>query len=166
MSTTESSEKNNIVDFVRHSLRIFPIGRLDKDSQGLIFLTNNGDLVNKVLRAGNNHEKEYEVTVNRPITADFIQKMGDGIPIIGTLTRRCKVEQLTKYTFTIVLTQGLNRQIRRMCEYLDYNVVKLKRTRIMHIPLDVPIGQWRYLTAEELQGIHDATNDSSKTHRD
>ena len=165
--TTDSKvEKDNIIDYINYPTRIFPIGRLDKPSEGLIFLTSDGDIVNKILRARNNHEKEYEVTVNRPITADFIQKMGDGIPIIGTLTRRCKVEQLTKYTFTIVLTQGLNRQIRRMCEYLDYNVVKLKRTRIMHIPLDVPIGQWRYLTAEELQGIHDATNDSSKTHRD
>ena len=165
--TTDSKvEKDNIIDYINYPTRIFPIGRLDKPSEGLIFLTSDGDIVNKILRARNNHEKEYEVTVNHPITADFIQKMGDGIPILGTLTRQCKVEQLTKYTFTIVLTQGLNRQIRRMCEYLDYRVVKLKRTRIMHIPLDVPVGQWRNLTDEELKGIYDSTNDSSKTHLD
>jgi 23S rRNA pseudouridine2604 synthase len=165
-TTDTKVEKDNIIDYINYPTRIFPIGRLDKPSEGLILLTSDGDIVNKILRARNNHEKEYEVTVNRPLTADFIQKMGDGIPILGTLTRRCKVEQLTKYTFTIVLTQGLNRQIRRMCEYLDYNVVKLKRTRIMHIPLDVPVGQWRHLTEEELNGINDSTNDSSKTHLD
>ncbi|MBC8755490.1 23S rRNA pseudouridine(2604) synthase RluF [Kordia sp. YSTF-M3] len=165
-TTDTKVEKDNIIDYINYPSRIFPIGRLDKPSEGLILLTSDGDIVNKILRARNNHEKEYEVTVNRPLTADFIQKMGDGIPILGTLTRRCKVEQLTKYTFTIVLTQGLNRQIRRMCEYLDYNVVKLKRTRIMHITLDVPVGQWRNLTDEELQGINDSTNDSSKTHLD
>ncbi len=165
-TTDTKVEKDNIIDYINYPTRIFPIGRLDKPSEGLILLTSDGDIVNKILRARNNHEKAYEVTVNRPLTADFIQKMGDGIPILGTLTRRCKVEQLTKYTFTIVLTQGLNRQIRRMCEYLDYNVVKLKRTRIMHILLDVPVGQWRHLTEEELQGITDSTNDSSKTHLD
>ncbi|WP_046756286.1 23S rRNA pseudouridine(2604) synthase RluF [Kordia jejudonensis] len=165
-TTDTKVEKDNIIDYINYPSRIFPIGRLDKPSEGLIFLTSDGDIVNKILRARNNHEKEYEVTVNRPITDDFIQKMGDGIPILGTLTRQCEVEQLTKYTFKIILTQGLNRQIRRMCEYLDYNVVKLKRTRIMHIPLDVPVGQWRDLTAEELQGIYDSTNHSSKTHLD
>lgn len=165
-TTDTKVEKDNIIDYINYPTRIFPIGRLDKPSEGLIFLTSDGDIVNKILRARNNHEKEYEVTVNRPITNDFIQKMGDGIPILGTLTRQCKVEQLTKYTFKIILTQGLNRQIRRMCEYLDYRVVKLKRTRIMHIPLDVPVGQWRNLTEEELQGIYDSTNHSSKTHLD
>lgn len=165
-TTDTKVEKDNIIDYINYPTRIFPIGRLDKPSEGLIFLTSDGDIVNKILRARNNHEKEYEVTVNHPITADFIQKMGDGIPILGTLTRQCKVEQISKYTFTIVLTQGLNRQIRRMCEYLDYRVVKLKRTRIMHIPLDVPVGEWRDLTEEELQGIYDSTNHSSKTHLD
>ncbi|AXG68379.1 23S rRNA pseudouridine(2604) synthase [Kordia sp. SMS9] len=165
-TTDTRVEKDNIIDYINYPTRIFPIGRLDKPSEGLIFLTSDGDIVNKILRARNNHEKEYEVTVNHPITADFIQKMGDGIPILGTLTRQCKVEQLTKYSFRIILTQGLNRQIRRMCEYLDYRVVKLKRTRIMHIELDVPVGQWRDLTEEELQGIYDSTNHSSKTHLD
>lgn len=165
-TTDTKVEKDNIIDYINYPTRIFPIGRLDKPSEGLIFLTSDGDIVNKILRARNNHEKEYEVTVNRPLTKDFIQKMGDGIPILGTLTRRCKVEQLTKYTFTIVLTQGLNRQIRRMCEYLDYNVVKLKRTRIMHIKLDVPVGQWRHLTEKELEGIQNSTDNSAKTHID
>ncbi|WP_430411571.1 23S rRNA pseudouridine(2604) synthase RluF [Kordia sp.] len=165
-TTDAKVEKDNIIDYINYPSRIFPIGRLDKPSEGLIFLTSDGDIVNKILRARNNHEKEYEVTVNRPITADFIQKMGDGIPILGTLTRKCTVEQLTKYTFKIILTQGLNRQIRRMCEYLDYNVVKLRRTRIMNVTLDIPVGQWRHLTEEELQGINDLTNASSKTHRD
>ncbi|WP_298520731.1 23S rRNA pseudouridine(2604) synthase RluF [uncultured Kordia sp.] len=165
-TTDTRVEKDNIIDYINYPTRIFPIGRLDKPSEGLIFLTSDGDIVNKILRARNNHEKEYEVTVNRPITSDFIQKMGDGIPILGTLTRKCKVEQLTKYTFKIILTQGLNRQIRRMCEYLDYRVVKLKRTRIMNISLDVPVGKWRHLTEEELKGINDLTNASSKTHRE
>ncbi len=164
-TTDTKVEKDNIIDFINYPSRIFPIGRLDKPSEGLIFLTSDGDIVNKILRARNNHEKEYEVTVNRPITANFIQKMGDGIPILGTLTRKCKVEQLTKYTFKIILTQGLNRQIRRMCEYLDYNVVKLKRTRIMNVSLDIPVGKWRHLTEEELQGINDLTSASSKIHR-
>ncbi|PTX63954.1 ribosomal large subunit pseudouridine synthase F [Kordia periserrulae] len=163
-TTDTRVEKDNIIDYINYPTRIFPIGRLDKPSEGLIFLTSDGDIVNKILRARNNHEKEYEVTVNRPITNDFIQKMGNGIPILGTVTRKCKVEQLTKYTFKIILTQGLNRQIRRMCEYLDYNVVKLKRTRIMNVSLDVSVGKWRHLTAEELQGIHDLTSASSKTH--
>ncbi|WP_298416926.1 23S rRNA pseudouridine(2604) synthase RluF [uncultured Kordia sp.] len=165
-TTDTKVEKDNIIEYINYPSRIFPIGRLDKPSEGLIFLTSDGDIVNKILRARNNHEKEYEVTVNRPITNDFIQKMGDGIPILGTLTRKCKVEQLTKYTFKIILTQGLNRQIRRMCEYLDYRVVKLKRTRIMNVSLDVPVGKWRHLTEEELQGINDLTSASSKTHRE
>jgi 23S rRNA pseudouridine2604 synthase len=164
-TTDTRVEKDNIIDYINYPTRIFPIGRLDKPSEGLIFLTSDGDIVNKILRARNNHEKEYEVTVNRPITSDFIQKMSNGIPILGTVTRKCKVEQLTKYTFKIILTQGLNRQIRRMCEYLDYNVVKLKRTRIMNVSLDVPVGKWRHLTEKELQGIHNLTSASSKTHR-
>ena len=164
-TTDTRVEKDNIIDYINYPTRIFPIGRLDKPSEGLIFLTSDGDIVNKILRARNNHEKEYEVTVNRPITSDFIQKMSNGIPILGTVTRKCKVEQLTKYTFKIILTQGLNRQIRRMCEYLDYKVVKLKRTRIMNVSLDVPVGKWRHLTEKELQGIHDLTSASSKTHR-
>ncbi|EDP98394.1 23S rRNA pseudouridine(2604) synthase RluF [Kordia algicida OT-1] len=164
-TTDTKVEKDNIIDYINYPSRIFPIGRLDKPSEGLIFLTSDGDIVNKILRARNNHEKEYEVTVNRPITSDFIQKMGNGIPILGTLTRKCKVEQLTKYTFKIILTQGLNRQIRRMCEYLDYRVVKLKRTRIMNVSLDIPVGKWRHLTEEELQGINDLTKASTKTHR-
>lgn len=164
-TTDTRVEKDNIIDYINYPTRIFPIGRLDKPSEGLIFLTSDGDIVNKILRARNNHEKEYEVTVNRPITNDFVKKMGNGIPILGTLTRKCKVEQLTKYTFKIILTQGLNRQIRRMCEYLDYKVVKLKRTRIMNVSLDVPVGKWRHLTDEELKGINDLTSASSKTHR-
>ncbi|MEM6718637.1 MAG: 23S rRNA pseudouridine(2604) synthase RluF [Bacteroidota bacterium] len=163
-TTDTRVEKDNIIDYINYPTRIFPIGRLDKPSEGLIFLTSDGDIVNKILRARNNHEKEYEVTVNRPITNDFVKKMSNGIPILGTVTRKCKVEQLTKYTFKIILTQGLNRQIRRMCEYLDYKVVKLKRTRIMNISLDVPVGKWRHLTEEELKGINELTSASSKTH--
>lgn len=164
-TTDTRVEKDNIIDYINYPTRIFPIGRLDKPSEGLIFLTSDGDIVNKILRARNNHEKEYEVTVDRPITNDFIKKMGSGIPILGTMTRKCKVEQLTKYTFKIILTQGLNRQIRRMCEYLDYNVVKLKRTRIMNVSLDVPVGKWRHLTKEELMEINNSTSDSKKTHK-
>lgn len=164
-TTDTRVEKDNIIDYINYPKRIFPIGRLDKPSEGLIFLTNDGDIVNKILRARNNHEKEYEVTVNRPITSDFIKRMGNGIPILGTMTRKCKVTQVTKYQFKIVLTQGLNRQIRRMCEYLDYKVVKLKRTRIMNVSLDVPIGKWRHLTDAELKGINELTKASSKVHR-
>lgn len=151
VSTTESSEKNNIVDFVRHSLRIFPIGRLDKDSQGLIFLTNNGDLVNKVLRAGNNHEKEYLVTVNKPITDSFIEGLAGGVPILGQMTKKCPVTKVAPTVFNITLIQGLNRQIRRMCEHFGYEVVKLERTRIMNVSLKgIPVGDWRDLTEKEL----------------
>lgn len=151
VSTTESSEKNNIVDFVRHSARIFPIGRLDKDSQGLIFLTNNGDLVNKVLRAGNNHEKDYVVTVNKPITDNFIQGLAGGVPILGTMTKKCPVTKVSPNVFNITLVQGLNRQIRRMCEHFGYDVVKLERTRIMNVTLKgLPVGEWRDLTPKEL----------------
>ena len=143
--------------------RIFPIGRLDKPSEGLIFLTNDGDIVNKILRARNNHEKEYIVTVDRPITPSFIKQMSNGVPILDTVTRRCKVEKLSRFTFKIILTQGLNRQIRRMCEALDYNVSKLKRTRIMNVSLDIPVGTWRDLTDAELTEINKLTAQSSKT---
>jgi 23S rRNA pseudouridine2604 synthase len=162
-TTDTGVEKDNIIDFINYPTRIFPIGRLDKPSEGLIFLTNDGDIVNKILRARNNHEKEYIVTVNRPINGDFVQKMSNGIPILDTVTRKCYVEQINKTTFKIILTQGLNRQIRRMCEFLDYRVVKLKRVRIMNISLDVPVGKWRHLTDAEVQGILDLSAASTKT---
>ena len=161
--TTNPKEKKNIIDYINYPSRIFPIGRLDKPSEGLILLTDDGDIVNKILRARNNHEKEYVVTVDRLINQDFIQRMSDGIPILETVTRKCEVEQLSKFVFRIVLTQGLNRQIRRMCEYLGYEVVKLKRTRIMNINLDVPVGQYRHLTKEELSEIERLTSESTKT---
>ena len=161
--TTAQNEKDNIIDFINYPKRIFPIGRLDKPSEGLIFLTSDGDIVNKILRARNNHEKEYIVTVNKLINPQFIKRMGNGIPILDTVTRKCEVEQISKFTFRIVLTQGLNRQIRRMCEYLGYDVVSLKRIRIMNITLDVPVGKWRYFTEEELQLINKDVGDSSKT---
>lgn len=147
--TTNLDVPQNIVDYINYPERIFPIGRLDKASEGLIFMTNDGDIVNKILRARNNHEKEYIVTVNRPITDRFIEKMSNGIPILDTITKECKVEQVSKYVFRIILTQGLNRQIRRMCEYLDYEVTALKRTRIINISLDIPVGRYRDLTDEE-----------------
>jgi len=162
--TTDSKERNNIVRAINHTERLFPIGRLDKPSQGLIFLTNDGDIVNKILRAGNNHQKEYIVTVNLPITKDFIQKMGNGIPILGTVTKKCIVEQISKKSFKIILTQGLNRQIRRMCEYLNYEVTKLVRTRIMNVSLaNLAEGSWRELTSEEMQQINKMVASSSKT---
>jgi 23S rRNA pseudouridine2604 synthase len=162
--TTDSKERNNIVRAISHTERLFPIGRLDKPSQGLIFLTNDGDIVNKILRAGNNHQKEYVVTVNQPITTDFIQKMSNGIPVLGTITKKCLVEQVSKYCFKIILTQGLNRQIRRMCEYLNYEVTKLKRTRIMNVSLDnLAEGTWRELSTEEMQQINKMVATSSKT---
>jgi len=162
VSTTESSERANIVDFVRHGARIFPIGRLDKDSQGLIFLTNNGDLVNKILRAGNNHEKEYIVTVDRPVTDKFIAGMASGVPILGTMTKKCKVEKEGTHAFRITLVQGLNRQIRRMCEHFGYEVRQLNRVRIMHIDLKgLPVGEWRDLSQKELKIMSEAIEDSS-----
>ncbi|REG84283.1 23S rRNA pseudouridine(2604) synthase RluF [Marinomonas pollencensis] len=162
VSTTESAERNNIVDFVKHGVRIFPIGRLDKDSQGLIFLTNNGDLVNKVLRAGNNHEKEYLVTVNKPITEDFIKGMANGVPILGTMTKKCQVSKESNNVFRITLVQGLNRQIRRMAEHFGYEVVKLERIRIMHIGLKgLPVGEWRDFTQKEIELLSKAIEDSS-----
>ncbi|MCX0380229.1 23S rRNA pseudouridine(2604) synthase RluF [Clostridium perfringens] len=162
--TTESKIKGNIVDFINHEKRIFPIGRLDKDSQGLIFMTNDGDIVNKILRAGNNHEKEYIVTVNKPITDEFIKGMSNGVPILGTVTKKCLVKKESKNSFRIILTQGLNRQIRRMCEYFGYEVKKLERIRIMNVSLgNLKIGSWRYLTKKELTEINRLTENSSKT---
>ncbi|WP_445620175.1 23S rRNA pseudouridine(2604) synthase RluF [Kushneria sp. Sum13] len=161
VSTTESSEKDNIVEFVKHGARIFPIGRLDKDSQGLIFLTNNGDLVNRILRADNNHEKEYQVTVDKPITDDFISGMQNGVPILGQMTRRCQVEKVSTFVFTITLVQGLNRQIRRMCEVFGYEVTQLIRTRIMNVSLKgLAIGDWRDLTTREVDTIIELTEGS------
>ena len=161
--TTESKVKGNIVDFVKHKQRIFPIGRLDKDSQGLIFLTNDGDIVNKILRAGNNHEKEYIVTVNKNINPQFIKGMSNGVPILGTVTKKCRVTQENKRTFRIILTQGLNRQIRRMCEYFGYTVTKLERVRIMNVKLGkLKIGQWRDLTPQELKEINNLIKGSKK----
>ena len=167
VSTTESSEKNNIVDFVRHGVRIFPIGRLDKDSQGLIFLTNNGDLVNKVLRAGNNHEKEYLVTVDKPITDSFIKGMAGGVPILGRMTKKCPVTKVSPYVFNITLVQGLNLQIRRMCAHFGYEVVKLELTRIMHVSIKgIAVGEWRDLTQKELtvllKSIEGSSSEGSK----
>ncbi len=161
--TTSQTEKANIIDYINYPDRIFPIGRLDKPSEGLILLTSDGDIVNKILRARNNHEKEYIVTVDKLISSQFIKRMGNGIPILDTITRKCEVEQINKYDFRIVLTQGLNRQIRRMCEHLGYEVIRLKRIRIMNINLDVPVGKWRYLTEEELGVINSDIVDSSKT---
>jgi 23S rRNA pseudouridine2604 synthase len=161
--TTNLNVKNNIVDYINYPERIFPIGRLDKASEGLIFMTNDGDIVNKILRARNNHEKEYIVTVDRPITDRFIQRIGNGVPILDTITRKCKVEQISKYIFRIVLTQGLNRQIRRMCEYLGYEVTALKRTRIINITLDIPVGRYRVLTDAEIKELNQLIEPSSKT---
>lgn len=163
-TTDRRVEKDNIVDFVGHPQRIFPIGRLDKPSEGLILMTSDGDIVNKILRARNNHEKEYVVNVNKPITQDFITKMRNGVPILDTVTRKCEVEQIGPKSFRIVLTQGLNRQIRRMCEYLGYRVTKLKRVRIMNITLDLPVGQWRDLKKHELKVLNRLCESSSKTH--
>jgi 23S rRNA pseudouridine2604 synthase len=161
-TTNTRVEKDNIIDYINYPIRIFPIGRLDKPSEGLILLTNDGDIVNKILRARNNHEKEYVVTVNKPITKDFIEKMANGVPVLDTVTRKCVVEQLHKNKFRIILTQGLNRQIRRMCEYLDYRVVALKRIRIMNIELDMGVGKYRELTRKELSELNRRIADSSK----
>ena len=162
-TTDTKREKNNIIDYINHPKRIFPIGRLDKPSEGLILLTSDGDIVNKILRARNNHEKEYIVTVNKPITDRFIDRMANGIPILETITKKCKVEQISKYVFRIILTQGLNRQIRRMCEYLDYEVTALKRTRIINISLDVQEGKYRNLTDAEITELNRLIEPSSKT---
>jgi 23S rRNA pseudouridine2604 synthase len=161
-STTETGDKSNIVDYVNHSERVFPIGRLDKDSQGLIFLTNNGDLVNKILRAGNNHEKEYLVTVNKPLTEQFILGMSKGVPVLGVMTKKCKVTKESTFVFKIILIQGLNRQIRRMCEHFGFEVTKLERTRIMNISIKgIPPGEWRELTPAEQTDIFNLVAKSS-----
>ncbi len=163
-TTDRRVEPDNIIDFIKYPIRIFPIGRLDKDSEGLIFLTNDGDIVNKILRARNNHEKEYIVSVNRPINKDFIQSMSNGVKILDSITKNCFVKQLGPKKFKIVLTQGLNRQIRRMCESLGYRVQSLKRVRIMNIKLDLAIGKYRELTKEELMKLIVLLENSSKTY--
>lgn len=164
-TTDTRVEKDNIIDFINYHKRIFPIGRLDKPSEGLILLTDDGDIVNKILRASNNHEKEYVVTVDKPISQTFVERMSGGVPILDTVTKKCKVEKLGKYEFKIILTQGLNRQIRRMCEYLDYEVQTLKRTRIMNIKLDIPVGEYRELTSKEMTELNALLIDSDKTYK-
>lgn len=164
-TTDTRVEKDNIIDFINYPKRIFPIGRLDKPSEGLILLTDDGDIVNKILRASNNHEKEYIVTVDKPISQTFIQRMAGGIYIeeLGKRTKKCEVKKIDKHTFSIILTQGLNRQIRRMCEYLNYEVQTLKRIRIMNIELDMPVGKYRKLTKEEFKTLSELISDSKKT---
>ena len=162
-TTHRGIEPNNIIDFIKYPTRIFPIGRLDKPSEGLIFLTNDGDIVNKILRARNNHEKEYIVSVNRPINREFIEIMSNGVEILDTKTKDCFVEQLGSRKFKIILTQGLNRQIRRMCESLGYKVQSLKRIRIMNIKLDLPTGEYREFTKKELFELNELLENSSKT---
>ena len=162
-TTDQKREKNNIVDFMKYPQRIFPIGRLDKASEGLILLTNDGDIVNKILRARNNHEKEYIVTVNKPISKTFLEKMASGVPILDTVTRPCEIEMIDPKRFRIILTQGLNRQIRRMCEYLGYDVKRLKRVRIMNIKLDTKVGEWRDLHPDELKTLNKLIGSSKKT---
>jgi 23S rRNA pseudouridine2604 synthase len=161
-STTELTTKDNIADFVNHSERVFPIGRLDKDSQGLILLTNNGDIVNKILRAGNRHEKEYLVTVDKPITDEFLKGMAGGVPIMGEVTKKCKIYKESAFVFRIILVQGLNRQIRRMCAHFGFEVVKLERVRIMNISLKgLPLGDWRELNEGEVAVIMNSIVDST-----
>jgi 23S rRNA pseudouridine2604 synthase len=162
--TTDLKDKDNIISFLNYKSRIFPVGRLDKPSEGLIFLTNDGDIVNKILRAGNNHEKEYVVTVDKPVTGEFIYKMGNGVKISDGVTKKCVVKQEGKNRFTIILVQGLNRQIRKMCQVFGYNVNTLKRVRIMNITLtNLPAGKWRYLTPEEIRTIESDVSSSAKT---
>ena len=163
-TTDRRVESNNVIDFIKYPKRIFPIGRLDKSSEGLILLTNDGDIVNKILRARNNHEKEYIVSVNRLINRDFIKAMSNGVKILDTITKNCYVEQLGPKKFKIILTQGLNRQIRRMCESLGYRVRALKRVRIMNIKLDLPSGRYREFTKEELMKLNGLLENSSKTY--
>ncbi len=161
--TTDTRVEGNIIDFINYPERIFNIGRLDKDSEGLILMTNDGEIVNKILRSSNKHEKEYIVTVNKELSRDFIKKMGNGVPILDTYTKKCKVTKIDKYTFKITLTQGLNRQIRRMCEFFDYRVIGLKRIRIMHIKLKgLAYGNWRYLSDKELAKLEKLTESSDK----
>jgi len=162
-TTDTRVEKNNIIDFINYPSRIFPIGRLDKDSEGLILLTDDGDIVNKILRSSNNHEKEYIVRVDKPISQTFVKRMSEGVPILDTMTKPCRVQKLSRDSFKIVLTQGLNRQIRRMCSYLDYEVESLKRVRIMNINLISDVGEYRNLTKEELNTLNKALKSSKKT---
>lgn len=161
--TTNTKIKDNVIDYVNYPERIFPIGRLDKDSEGLLLMTNDGDIVNKILRARNNHEKEYIVRVDKPVNDRFIKRMSQGVPILDTMTKKCKVEKINANTFKIYLTQGLNRQIRRMCEYLGYEVKALQRVRIINIGLDVPVGKYRELTSKELKELNQLISHSSKT---
>jgi 23S rRNA pseudouridine2604 synthase len=165
-TTDTGVEKDNIIDYINYPKRIFPIGRLDKPSEGLIFMTDDGDIVNKILRASNNHEKEYIVTVDKPISQTFLDRMSKGIPLedLGKTTKPCIVTKVNSTTFKIILTQGLNRQIRRMCDYLNYEVLTLKRTRIMNIELDVPVGEFREFTTEELKTLNDLLESSTKTY--
>lgn len=164
VSTTDTKDPDNIVDFISHEHRIFPIGRLDKDSQGLILLTNDGDIVNKILRAGNNHEKEYIVTVDRPYNETFLTEMANGVPILDRVTRKCRLERVNDYTFKIWMTQGLNRQIRRMCEYFSYEVIKLERIKVLNIELGkLGQGNWRDLTDSEMNTLFDLLEKSDKT---
>ena len=160
--TEEKREKKNIIRFLNYPTRITYIGRLDKDSEGLLLMTNNGDIINKMMRAGNRHEKEYKVTVDKPITPEFIEKMGVGVPILDTVTRPCKIRQIGKYKFDIILTQGLNRQIRRMCEYFGYKVTRLERIRVMNITLgNLKPGEYRKVTEKELEELYELIKDSS-----
>lgn len=160
--TEEKKEKHNIIRFLNYPTRITYIGRLDKDSEGLLLMTNNGDIINKMMRAGNRHEKEYKVTVNKPVTREFIEKMGQGVPILDTVTRPCKVKAIGKYKFNIVLTQGLNRQIRRMCEYFGYKVTRLERVRVMNIQLgSLKPGEYREVTDDEIRELYELIKDSS-----
>tara|TARA_B100001559_G_scaffold10822_1_gene9510 strand:- start:428 stop:1177 length:750 start_codon:yes stop_codon:yes gene_type:complete len=161
-TTNTKVEKNNIIDYINYPKRIFPIGRLDKLSEGLILLTNDGDIINKILRSRNNHDKEYVVTLNKPIKEGFIKKMSNGIPILGRTTKKCFVKKIDNKKFKIILTEGLNRQIRRMCEYLNYKVIKLKRIRIMNINLDLDVGKYRFLSNTELNKLNELTKNSSK----
>ena len=161
-TTDTRVEKNNIIEYINYPKRIFPIGRLDKDSEGLILLTDDGDIVNKILRASNNHEKEYIVTVDKPISQTFVERMSNGVPVLDKITKKCEVKKLSSNEFKIILTQGLNRQIRRMCEYLDYEVQTLKRIRIMNIKLDMPIGEIRELTENEFTELNQLLEDSTK----
>lgn len=162
-STTDRTDKTNIVDFMKYNKRIFHIGRLDKDSEGLILMTNDGDIVNKILRSNNDHEKEYIVQVDKKLTEAFLGRMRKGVPILGTVTKPCKVRKISDNTFSLILTEGLNRQIRRMCSYYEYKVEKLRRTRVMNIQLDMPKGKWRHLRPEEIQKLKQLVQDSSKT---
>lgn len=166
-TTDTSVEKDNIIDFINYPKRIFPIGRLDKPSEGLILLTDDGDIVNKILRASNNHEKEYIVTVDKPISQTFIERMSGGIPLseLNKVTKKCNVEKLSTYKFKIILTQGLNRQIRRMCEYLNYEVETLKRVRIMNVKLNMPVGEYRELTKEEFDELNRLISTSTKEYQ-